>query len=155
MLNNIIIIILLYCCSATCFYIGKNYFLTNKHFYFDVKANTSDEASRKYTTNNPVYISNNYFTNYIEVKFIYISQNELDLAVLVPVLDQDKIGIEEFLTRIPIDLSINVARLRDIYSLNYSYFSVNDLLALKVPFYSVSLIFLINININLLILLIT
>ncbi len=122
--------------SATCFYIGKDYFLTNKHYYNDVK--TKNGNLDNLNTQNKVFIYNNYIGKSIEVKFVFITENSLDIAIMKLVNKEDLVNINN-LKRIDIKRSLKLKPLDEIYSLSYSYFSLDDMFKIQVPIYTVRL----------------
>lgn len=110
--------------------------MTNKHYYEDIKINSKSIGTNSLKTKNNVYIYNTYIQKPIEVKFIFISENDLDISILKIVNTEDSKLINK-LNRIKIDRAMKIKTLDEIYSLSFSYFSLDDMFKLNVPIYSV------------------
>lgn len=101
---------------ASCFYIGKGLFITNKHFFNNYDLN--DEV---------FYIKNKYIK--LECKKIYIPNNNMDLAIIGLKSPNDYKFEEEKGFLMPIKINDSTVNVIDkIYSVTFSYFDKIDII---------------------------
>ena len=120
------IIILYFYLSGTCFYLGNNYLITNKHIINDL-------LTKKWL------ISNSYVKN-IPIDIIFISPNDIDIAIIK--ISSSFHGTSKevnYLTTLPMigfNKNIKLNKLTEIFSLSYNYFPLDIILNICIPFYS-------------------